>query len=147
MYFLKGFFPSSNFPKGISPSGKFLNVQFPKRQLAKSILTAALGPQPVLAAALGPLAAALCPSHCSPRRLKGPNLPFGKLPLGKLHIQEAATWKIATWEVALRKVPLRKYQHQSHSFKYPSNINTISWIALQLGTFFYPRFRRHFIFS
>ena len=41
---------------GMFPSGNFLNMQFPKRQLLKSVLATALGPKPVLAAALGPLA-------------------------------------------------------------------------------------------
>jgi len=62
-------------------------VQFPKRQIPKSVLGVALGPQPVLATALGPyliLAATLSPSHCSLQRLRGPNLTFGKLPLGEI---------------------------------------------------------------
>ena len=86
-------------------------MQFPKRQLPKSVLAAALGPQPVLAAALGPLAhpSRSARPHCSLRRLRGPNLTFGKLPLGKLHIWEVATWEIVTWEVALGKMPLLKY--------------------------------------
>ena len=33
------------------------------------------------------------------RRLRGPNLTFGKLPLGKLHIGEVAPWEIVTLEV------------------------------------------------
>ena len=70
-YFPKGFFPKWQLHRGIFP-----NVQFPKRQLYKSVLAAALGPQPVLAAALIP--------HCSLWRLRGPNLIFGKLPLGKV---------------------------------------------------------------
>ena len=55
---------------------------FPKWQLPKSVLAAALGP------------------HCSLRRLRRPNLTFGKLPLGKLH-----SWEVATWEAALGKIP------------------------------------------
>ena len=89
-------------PKGIFPSGNFPNVKFTKRQLPKSVLATALSSHPVLAALLGPwpiLAAALG-SHCSPRRLRGPNLTFGKLPLRKLHI----------WELLLLgKIPLGKY--------------------------------------
>ena len=45
-----------HFPKGFFPSGNLPNVQFPKRQLPKYVLEAALGPQSVLAAALGTLA-------------------------------------------------------------------------------------------
>ena len=68
-------------------------MQFPKRQLPKSVRAAAFGPQPVLAAALG--------LHCSLRRLRWPNLTFGKLPLGKFHIWEVVPWEIDTWEVVL----------------------------------------------
>ena len=49
-------FSQVQLPKGIFPSGNFPNVQFPNRQLLKSITAPALGPQPVLAAALAPLA-------------------------------------------------------------------------------------------
>ena len=45
-YFLKGFYPSGIFLREFS-SGNFPNVQFPKRQLPKSVLTAALGPPPL----------------------------------------------------------------------------------------------------
>ena len=48
-------FPKYQLPKCIFPSGIFPNVQFFKRQLPKSFLTAALGPKPVLATELGPL--------------------------------------------------------------------------------------------
>ena len=65
-------------------------------QVATSqVLAAALGPQPVSAAALGPLAVVFGP-HCSLRRLRASegltyplgsyrlgNCTFGKLPLGK----------------------------------------------------------------
>ena len=81
------------FPK-IFPSVNFPNVQFPKRQLPKYVLEAALGPQSVLAAALGLLVL---------RLLRGPNLALGKLPLGKLHI-----WEVATREMSLGKSPLGK---------------------------------------
>ena len=44
-----GIFPKvfyqAEISKGISPSGNFPNVQFPKRQLSKYDLAAALGPQ------------------------------------------------------------------------------------------------------
>ena len=71
-------------------------------------LAAALGPQPVLAAALGPLTHPNCSArpHFSVQRLRGPNLTFGKLLLGKLHVLEVSTWEIDTWEVALGKMPL-----------------------------------------
>jgi len=39
---------------GIFPSGNFPNVQFPEQQLAMSVLAAAHGPQPVLAATQDP---------------------------------------------------------------------------------------------
>ena len=56
-HFPKGFYPKWQLPKGIFPNGNCQNVQFLKRQLHKSVLAAALDPpQPVLAAALGPLA-------------------------------------------------------------------------------------------
>ena len=71
-------------------------MQFPKWQLPKSVLASVIGPQSVLAAALG--------HHCSLRRLRGPNLTFGKSPLGKLHI-----WEIVTWKVVLGKKLLEKY--------------------------------------
>ena len=39
----QGYFPKCQLPKGISPSANFPAVQFPKRQLTKYILAAALG--------------------------------------------------------------------------------------------------------
>ena len=51
----------------------------------------------VLAAMLGP--------HCSLRRLRRPNLTFGKLSLGKLHI----------WEVAFGKMSLGKYLNTDYN--------------------------------
>ena len=92
-------------------------MQFPKRQHRKSVLAAALDTQPVLATALGPLA------HLSrsSRRLRGPNLTFGKVQLGKLHnIWEIATLEIVAWEVALGKLPLGKYLT-------PFNIPKMHW--------------------
>ena len=75
-------FPMRQLPKGIFPS-----VQFPKRQLPKSVLAAGLAPPlPVLAAALGDLDDPSRRAQPPLRRLRGPNLAFGKLPLGKLHI-------------------------------------------------------------
>jgi hypothetical protein len=54
MYFPKGIFPSGNFPRVFSqveiskmciiPSDNFLNMQYPKRQLPKYVLAAALDP-------------------------------------------------------------------------------------------------------
>ena len=107
-YFPKGFSPSGNFPRVFSKVAFSKMWNFTKRQLLKSVLAAALGLKPVLAAALGPLATALRP-HCSLRRLRGANLTFWKSPLGKLHIWEVVTWQIATWEVALEKMPLGMY--------------------------------------
>jgi len=49
-------FPKWQLPKGIFLSNNFPNVQFPKRELPKSVLAAALGPKYVLSASLGPLA-------------------------------------------------------------------------------------------
>ena len=48
-------FPSGNFPSVFSQVETSQMCNFFKRQLSKSFLAAALGPQPVLAAALGPL--------------------------------------------------------------------------------------------
>ena len=39
-YFAKGLFPSSNFPSIFSQLATITNVQFPKRQLPKSVLAA-----------------------------------------------------------------------------------------------------------
>ena len=47
----QGDFPKWQLPKGIFQSGNFPNVQFPE-----AFLAAALGPHPVLAAVLSPLA-------------------------------------------------------------------------------------------
>ena len=86
------------FPKAFSQVASS-QVYFPKWQLPKcaisqaatsqSSIAAALGSQPVLAAALGPI----CPFW----------------PLGKFQIWEMANWEIAIWEVALVKMPLEKY--------------------------------------
>ena len=105
----KGFFPNGNYSRVFSqvatsrmcnlPRANFPSLSWPQR------LPHA---QPNLAAALGPLGAALGP-HSSLRRLRRPNLTFGKLPLGKLHIWEVSTWEIVTREVALGKMPLGKY--------------------------------------
>ena len=97
------------FPKGIFPSGNLARVfskvatfqQIPNLKLPKFILIANLFPQHVLDAALGPqhiLATALSP-YCSLRRLRKPNLIFGKLPLGKLSLANH------TWNNALGKIP------------------------------------------
>ena len=53
-------FSEFQLPKDIFPSGNFPNLQFPKQQLTKSVLAVALCPQPILAAALGPLAHPSC---------------------------------------------------------------------------------------
>jgi len=76
------------FPKGFFPSGNFLNITVSQ--------------------------AATSQVYPSLRRLRGPNLTFGKLLLGKLHVREVdtwevATWEIVTWEVASGKKPLGKY--------------------------------------
>ena len=68
------YFPKRPLPKIIFQSDK--NVQFPKRQHLKSIISAALG---------------LLSSFCS-------IIIFKKLPFGKLHIWEIVTWEILTWE-------------------------------------------------
>ena len=53
-------FSKQQLPKvGIFPSGDFQNVEFPKRQLPKSVPNSALGPELVLAAALCSLAHSL----------------------------------------------------------------------------------------
>ena len=89
----QGYFPKWKLPKcAISQAATF------QVSSSRSARTAALGPpQPILAAALDP--------HCSLRRLRGPNLTFGKLPLRKLHTWEVATWDILPWEIAFGKVP------------------------------------------
>ena len=98
----KGIFPSGNFPRVFfevaSSQGYFYKWQRPKCAISQTatfqvVLASALSPRSVLAVALCPLAH---PSCCvrpefSLRRLRGPNLTFGKLPLGKLHI-----WKVVT---------------------------------------------------
>ena len=98
-------YPKSQLPKGIFPSCNLPNVQIPQRQLPKSALAVVFITQPVWVEPLGPLTAALGP-HCSLRRLRRPNLTFGKLPLGKLHIWEVTTWEIVTCEVALNPMYL-----------------------------------------
>ena len=45
----------------------------------------------------------------SVRRLRRPNLTFGKLPLEMIYIWKVSTWQIVTWEVTLGKMPLGKY--------------------------------------
>ena len=77
------------------PSGNIPRV-FAQVATSKSILVTALGPYPVLAAALGP--------KCSLRCSRRPNLTFGKFPLGVLHIWEVVTQEIDSWEVALEKI-------------------------------------------
>ena len=100
-YFPKGFFRIGNFPRVFLPNGNFPNVQSPKRQLPMSSPAAALGPQLVIVAGLGTLAAALGP-YCSLRCLRG---------------WEVATWKIVTWEVALGTMPLGKYPTPNYQIK------------------------------
>ena len=102
-----------NFPSGNCPRVFFQMVisqmfNFWGRQLPKS----------VLAAAFGPLAHPSCSVRpfCSLRRLKRPNLTFGKLPLGKMYIWEVATWEVVTWEVALKKMSLVNYLEPLHLF-------------------------------
>ena len=72
----------------------FPNVQFPKRQLPKSVQAAALAPP-----RLSSRGARLPAAH------QRHNLTFGKLSLEKLHIWEVATWEIVTWKVTLGKMP------------------------------------------
>ena len=81
--------------------GNFPSLSFTQRQVRQPFLTAALGPQ------THPSRSAR--SLCSLRRLRKPNISFGKLLLGKMYIWEVATLEIVTWEVALGKMPLEKY--------------------------------------
>ena len=102
-----GLIPSGNFPRvfsqqktsqmSIFPICNFPSMSQPQRQ-------------PVLAAALDPLShpCRSARAHCILRRLRRPNLTFGKLSLRKLNIWEAATWEIVTWEVTLGNLPLGK---------------------------------------
>ena len=89
------------FPKDFSqvssqeyfPSGNFPILQFPKRQLPKSVLAAKLGP-PVCSVRSAQTSA--YPSrrpHCSLRRLRWSNLTFGKLPPGKLSLGKSPLGK------------------------------------------------------
>ena len=80
-------FPSGNFPILSQTQPTAPSLFQPRRSASLPILVAALGP------------------HCSLRRLRGPNLTFGKL-----HLWEVATWEIVTWEVAHEKMPLGKYR-------------------------------------
>ena len=90
--FPKAYFPSGNFPRVFSQMCNFPSLSQPQH----------LAPQPVLAAALGPLAH---PSRsarplCSLRRLKRSNITlhingtFGKLPLVKLSLRKSPFWKM-----------------------------------------------------
>ena len=74
-------------------------MQFPKRQLPKSVLAAVHRPLHVLALSNWPIVATVFGTRCSLRRLRRPNLTFGKL-----YIWEDATWGIVTWEVAFGKM-------------------------------------------
>ena len=88
-YFPEGIFPSCN-----CKMCNFLQGQVCPSRSARPPACSCRGAWPPTqsqAVALGP--------HCSLRRLKGPNLTFGKLPFWKLQIQEGA----------LRKMPLGKY--------------------------------------
>ena len=81
-------------------------LKFPKRQLPKSVLTAALSPL-ASSSRSARLLAHPCRSArplCGLRHLRRPNPTFGKLPLGIMYISEVVTWEIVTWEVALGKV-------------------------------------------
>ena len=80
-------------------SGNFPNVQFPKRQLPKSVLTTTLGSHACSSRSARP--------HCSLRILRGSNLTFGKLTLGKLNISHVAFWDFGShpWENAFGKIP------------------------------------------
>ena len=102
-----------NFPSGNCPRVFFQMVisqmfNFWGRQLPKSVLAAAFGPLAHPSCSVRPL--------CSLRRLKRPNLTFGKLPLGKMYIWEVATWEVVTWEVALKKMSLVNYLEPLHLF-------------------------------
>ena len=71
--------PQSNFPSGNIPT-----VQFPKLQLHKFVLAAALGPPTE-------------PCGASEYRTFG-NLSLGKLNIWKLETGEIVTWKDALWK-------------------------------------------------
>ena len=73
-------FPQAGTSQGYFPKSDFTTVQFPKRQLPRYVLAAALAHPP----------------HCCLRRLRWPNITLGKLPLGKLHIWEVTFGKIQT---------------------------------------------------
>ena len=106
-----GTFPKAFFQEATS------QWYFPKWQLSKCAISQTViskvcpSPKHVLAADRGPLA-----HPCTLRRLKRPNLTFGKLPLGKMYIWEVATWEVVTWEVALKKMSLVNYLEPLHLF-------------------------------
>ena len=131
MYSPKGFSQVATsqgyFPKWQDPKCESSQAQLPKSFIAAALDLSLFQPpssahlaqpicsarhQPVLAAAIGPLAQ---PSRFAwpPLQPAAPQrafLTFGKLPLWKLHICEVATCEIVTWEgVALGKMPLGKY--------------------------------------
>ena len=70
-------------------------MQFPKRQLPKSVLAT----NPLL------LGAVVLGHHCSLRRIRRPDPGIVKLPIEKLHIWEVATWEIVTLENVFGKIP------------------------------------------
>ena len=108
-YFIENYV--SHFPTGLFQSGNFPRV-FSQVATSPSLSLCSAWPiQPVIAAALGPLALPRrnARPHCSLQRLSRSKLTFGKLPLGKLHIWKVAIWESVTWEVALKKMPLGKY--------------------------------------
>ena len=71
--------------------GNFPNIQYPNRQLPKSILTAALG------------------SQCSLLRLRRPNLTFGKITLEKLPFGKLPLGKLLFGKLSLGKSLFGKY--------------------------------------
>ena len=101
-------FPKRELPKDIFPSENLSTVQYPNRQLTKS----------VLAAALGPLSH---PSRCTspqpplqPVQARWHNLTFRKLPLGKLH----------NWEIT--------FIHIKKTIKlgFPTQVNSTQFCAI-----------------
>ena len=96
--FPKVLFPSGNFSRVFSQVATSQMCNFSSSNFSSLSQLQRWFSQPVLTAALGPLAhpSYSARSHCTLRHLLRPNhLTFGKLPFGKVHI-----WKIAAWKIA-----------------------------------------------
>ena len=105
------YFPKWKLPNGIFPSDNF-PVQFPERQLPKSVLAAALGLLVSSSRSALPLThpsrSASPPPHCRLRRPRRPNPSLGKLQLGKLKL----------WKLSIGKSPMRKYLSENAFTKF-----------------------------